>query len=51
MKYRVYISIDNNFDVEAKSEKDAQEQVEKFDVYKTMKHCDFVVTEIEELED
>jgi hypothetical protein len=51
MKYKVYISIDNNFEVEAESEEDAEEQVREFDVYKTIKHCDFVITEVEKLEE
>jgi hypothetical protein len=51
MKYIVYITIHNSFDVEAKSEEEASQKVRELGVYQTLRDCDFNVTEVEKLEE
>ena len=50
MKYIVYITIHNSFDVEAKSEEEAEQKVRELGVYETLQDCDFNITEVEKLE-
>lgn len=45
MKYKVYISLDNNFIVEASTREEAERQIEEMDPYSLFKHGDFVITE------
>ena len=51
MKYKVYISVYNSFEVEADSEDDAVMQVRELDVHATLNDCDFNIAEVEKLEE
>jgi len=47
MKYKVYISLDNNFIVEASTRTEAERQIHEMDPYSLFKDGDFVITEVE----
>ena len=51
MRYKVYISVYNSFEVEADSEDDAGMQVRELDVHATLNDCDFNIAEVEKLEE
>ena len=51
MRYKVYISVYNSFEVEADSEDDAVMQVRELDVHATLNDCDFNIAEVEKLEE
>ena len=45
--YRVGVTIYNSFDVEATSERNAEEQVREMSVHQTLDGCDFNITYVE----
>ena len=51
MNYIVYITIYNSFEVEAKSEEEAEQKVRELDVYKTLQDCDYNVVNTEVIDD
>ena len=51
MNYIVYITIYNSFEVEAKSEEEAEQKVRELDVYKTLRDCDYNVVNTEVIDD
>ena len=50
MRYKVYISVYNSFEVDANSEEEAEERVRELDVHATLNDCDYNITEVEKLE-
>jgi hypothetical protein len=48
-KYQVGVKIFNSFEVEAKSEEEAEEKVRELDVYKTLMDCDYNITYVDEI--
>lgn len=51
MKYKVHTTIYNSFEVEAKSEEEAEQKVREFDVYETLADAEFYIDEVEKLEE
>jgi len=51
MKYKVYMTIHNIYEVEAESEGDADEQVRALGVWETLDEAEYLVTEVKKLEE
>ena len=51
MKYKVYISVYNSFEVEADNEAEAEQKVRELDVHATLNDCDYNIAEVEKLEE
>ena len=51
MNYIVYIKIYNSFEVEAKSEEEAEQKVRELGVFATLKDCDYNVVDTEVIYD
>jgi len=50
MKYKVYMTIYNSFEVEAESSEEAEQEVRALGVFETLEDADFNITDTEELE-